>query len=76
MEQLRAGNLQPAFDEMNGLGWVGFDPANGGCPTERYIRLATGLDASSAAPIRGAQRGGENEALDVTVEVEQQGAQQ
>jgi uncharacterized circularly permuted ATP-grasp superfamily protein len=51
-------------------------PANCICPTERYVRLAAGLDASTAAPIRGAQRGGENEALDVTVEVEQQGAQQ
>jgi transglutaminase-like putative cysteine protease len=61
---------------VEGLGWVGFDPANGMCPTDRYIRLACGLDASSAAPIRGAQRGGEHEALDVSVEVEQQGAQQ
>ena len=59
-----------------GLGWVGFDPANGMCPTERYIRLACGLDAGSAAPIRGTQRGGEHEALDVKVEVEQQGTQQ
>lgn len=61
---------------VEGLGWVGFDPANGMCPTERYVRLATGFDAASAAPIRGAQRGGENEALDVRVEVEQQGGQQ
>jgi transglutaminase-like putative cysteine protease len=61
---------------VEGLGWVGFDPANGMCPTERYVRLACGLDAASAAPIRGAQRGGENEALDVRVEVEQQGGQQ
>ncbi len=61
---------------VDGLGWVGFDPANGMCPTERYVRLACGLDASTAAPIRGAQRGGESEALDVRVEVEQQDAQQ
>ena len=61
---------------VEGLGWVGFDPANGMCPTERYVRLACGFDAGSAAPIRGAQRGGENEALDVRVEVEQQGGQQ
>jgi transglutaminase-like putative cysteine protease len=61
---------------VEGLGWVGFDPANGMCPTERYVRLASGFDAGSAAPIRGAQRGGENEALDVRVEVEQQGGQQ
>jgi transglutaminase-like putative cysteine protease len=61
---------------IDGLGWVGFDPANGMCPTERYVRLACGLDAASASPIRGSQRGGENEALDVRVEVEQQGGQQ
>jgi transglutaminase-like putative cysteine protease len=58
------------------LGWVGFDPANRVCPTERYVRLATGLDAASAAPIRGARRGGTNEALDVIVEVQQQNSQQ
>jgi transglutaminase-like putative cysteine protease len=61
---------------VDALGWVGFDPANGMCPTERYVRLACGLDAGTAAPIRGAQRGGESEALDVRVEVEQQDAQQ
>ena len=58
------------------LGWVGFDPANRICPTEHYVRLATGLDASSAAPIRGTRRGGTNEALDVIVEVQQQSSQQ
>lgn len=39
---------------VKGLGWVGFDPANGTCPTERYVRLSCGLDANYAAPIRGA----------------------
>jgi transglutaminase-like putative cysteine protease len=61
---------------VESLGWVGFDPANRSCPTDRYVRLACGLDAASAAPIRGTQRGGVNEALDVEVEVQQQGAQQ
>ena len=61
---------------IDGLGWLGFDPANGLCPTERYIRLACGLDASSAAPIRGTRRGGVEEVLDVVVEVQQQSAQQ
>jgi transglutaminase-like putative cysteine protease len=61
---------------VEGLGWVGFDPANRCCPTERYVRLACGLDAASAAPIRGTQRGGADEALDVEVEVQQQGSQQ
>ena len=38
---------------VGGLGWVGFDPANHICPTERYVRLACGFDAASAAPITG-----------------------
>ncbi|MEO1613679.1 MAG: transglutaminase family protein, partial [Pseudomonadota bacterium] len=36
---------------VDGLGWVGFDPSNGICPTERYVRLACGLDAPDAAPL-------------------------
>lgn len=35
------------------LGWVGFDPSNHVCVTEHYLRLASGLDAEDAAPIRG-----------------------
>ena len=35
------------------LGWVGFDAANGICPTEHYVRVACGLDALGASPIRG-----------------------
>ncbi|MGF1659673.1 MAG: transglutaminase domain-containing protein [Rubrimonas sp.] len=38
---------------VEGLGWVGFDPANDLCPTDAYIRLCSGLDAGDAAPIRG-----------------------
>jgi transglutaminase-like putative cysteine protease len=55
---------------VDDLGWVGFDVANNVCPTERYVRLACGLDARSAAPVRGSRRGGENETLDVHVVVE------
>ena len=54
------------------LGWVGFDVANGLCPTDRYVRLACGLDAEYAAPVRGSRRGGDAEALDVNVVVEQE----
>lgn len=61
---------------VDGLGWAGFDATNLTCPTERYVRFACGLDAATAAPVRGLQRGGRNEALDVVVEVEQQGGQQ
>ena len=75
---LAAAEAHHAWAEawVEGLGWVGFDPANRTCPTERYVRLACGLDAASAAPIRGTQRGGGNEVLDVEVEVQQQGSQQ
>ena len=61
---------------IDGLGWLGFDPANGVCPTDRYVRLAWGLDAASAAPITGNRRGGANEVLDVFVEVQQQSSAQ
>jgi transglutaminase-like putative cysteine protease len=55
-----------------GLGWLGFDVANGICPTEAYVRLAWGLDAGYAAPIVGSRRGGASELLEVAVTVEQQ----
>ncbi|MCB1485300.1 MAG: transglutaminase family protein [Hyphomicrobiaceae bacterium] len=61
---------------VEGLGWVGFDPTNRMCPTDHYVRLAMGLDAVSAAPIRGNRRGGSEEALDVLVEVQQANSQQ
>lgn len=60
----------------DGLGWIGFDVANRLCPTERYVRLAAGLDADYAAPVRGSRRGGSTERLAVTVDVQQQNAQQ
>jgi transglutaminase-like putative cysteine protease len=58
------------------LGWVGFDPANGICPTEAYIRVATGLDYREAAPVRGMRQGIVNETLAVQVDVQQVQAQQ
>lgn len=61
---------------LDGLGWLGFDPANRLCPSDHYVRLACGLDAGSAAPVRGTRRGGSEEMLDVVVEVQQQSAQQ
>ena len=57
------------------LGWVGFDSANGVCPTEAHIRVAVGLDYLGAAPIRGARIGGGLEALGVKVVVDQAGGQ-
>ncbi len=52
---------------IDGLGWVGFDVANSICPTDRYVRLTTGLDAATAAPITGSRRGGGDEVLTVSV---------
>lgn len=39
-----------AYDE--GLGWIGFDPLLQLCPTDRHVRLAAGLDATGAQPLR------------------------
>ncbi|MCC0805394.1 transglutaminase family protein [Methylobacterium sp. W2] len=54
-----------------GLGWVGFDPANGIATTEAHIRVAIGLDYLGAAPIRGSRMGGGTETLEVKLRVEQ-----
>ncbi|HMK70780.1 MAG TPA: transglutaminase family protein [Xanthobacteraceae bacterium] len=53
------------------LGWVGFDPANGICATDAYVRVAIGLDALGAAPVRGTRYGATGETLTVTVTVNQ-----
>ncbi len=53
------------------LGWVGFDPANGIAPTERYIRTGIGLDYADAAPVRGVRRGAPGHSLHVRVHVEE-----
>lgn len=54
---------------IDGLGWVGFDPANGVCPNEHYVRVAIGLDYLGAAPVRGTRLGGHEEEMTVRVEV-------
>lgn len=54
------------------LGWVGFDVSNGISPDTRYVRVATGLDYSDAAPVIGTRVGGTEEALSVEIEVAQQ----
>ncbi|MEP3047655.1 MAG: transglutaminase family protein [Roseibium sp.] len=61
---------------ISDLGWVGFDVSNGICPTDRYIRLTTGLDSRSAAPIKGIRFGGHEENLTVEVDVTQAASQQ
>ncbi len=54
---------------IDGLGWVGFDPANGLCPTDHYVRVAVGLDYDDTAPVRGIQGGGHGEDLSVQVSI-------
>jgi transglutaminase-like putative cysteine protease len=53
------------------IGWVGFDPSNRLCPTDRYVRLGCGLDAADAAPIRGNVSGGPRERLSASVDIAQ-----
>ncbi|MEM8951751.1 MAG: transglutaminase family protein [Pseudomonadota bacterium] len=56
---------------VDGLGWVGFDVANGISPDESYIRVATGLDYREAAPVSGMRFGNSGEAMNVTLQVQQ-----
>lgn len=53
------------------LGWVGFDVAHGFCPTDAHVRVAVGLDALGAAPVRGTRYGVGGEALEVAITVGQ-----
>jgi transglutaminase-like putative cysteine protease len=57
------------------LGWVGFDAANGQCPTDHYVRVAAGHDAASVSPVKGSRRGAhgpEQLRVEVRVEISQQ----
>jgi transglutaminase-like putative cysteine protease len=53
------------------LGWVAFDPANGFCPTDAHVRVAVGLDALGAAPLRGTRYGAGAESLEIAIKVDQ-----
>jgi transglutaminase-like putative cysteine protease len=53
------------------IGWIGFDPANGICPTDAHVRVAVGLDYLGAAPVRGTRFGGGTEQLRVDLQVDQ-----
>ena len=54
------------------LGWTGFDVSNQISPDSRYVRVATGLDYSAAAPISGLTQGGSGESINVSLSVQQQ----
>ncbi|MGR3594624.1 MAG: transglutaminase family protein [Limimaricola soesokkakensis] len=53
------------------LGWVGFDVSNAISPDARYVRVATGLDYTEAAPVNGFRFGTAREELSVAIEVRQ-----
>jgi transglutaminase-like putative cysteine protease len=59
---------------VEGLGWIGFDPANNQSPTDAYVRVAVGLDYRDAAPVSGARIGGGSETMRVEVAVAQAAA--
>lgn len=56
---------------VGGLGWVGFDVANGMSPDERYVHLAYGRDYRDAMPVSGIRLGEAQEQLEVHITVEQ-----
>ncbi len=56
---------------IDGLGWVGFDVSNGISPDERYVKIATGLDYSEAAPVAGVTFGGGGQSMLVSLQVQQ-----
>ena len=56
-----------AEGHVAGLGWVSFDPTHCVSGTPGHVRVAVGLDAHEAAPVRGSRRGGGIESLAVGV---------
>ncbi len=61
---------------IDGLGWVGFDPTHGMCPTDAHVRLCAGLDAADAAPLRGHVEGQAEETLEARVDIAAAGQSQ
>ncbi|SEL45391.1 Transglutaminase-like enzyme, putative cysteine protease [Roseovarius azorensis] len=57
---------------VEGLGWVGFDVSNAISPDTRYVRVATGLDYTEAAPVIGHRYGPAEENMAVSLRVTQQ----
>ncbi len=54
---------------IENLGWVAFDPVNGICTDEHYVKVAIGLDYRDAAPLSGSRIGGGMETLSVGLHV-------
>ncbi len=72
-QQAGHGWAEAHIDE---LGWVGFDVANGVCPDERYVRVATGFDYRDAAPVTGISLGAGESELSVLLSVDRQAGSQ
>ncbi|WP_055048151.1 transglutaminase family protein [Devosia sp. A16] len=58
-----------AWDD--GLGWIGFDAMLQVCPTDRHVRVAVGLDATSTMPVRSIPVAGEPQVLTMSIEAAQ-----
>ncbi len=58
-----------AWDD--GLGWIGFDAMLLLCPTDRHVRVAVGLDATSTMAVRAIPVAGEPQVLAMSVEAAQ-----
>ncbi|PZU60934.1 MAG: transglutaminase family protein [Sphingobium sp.] len=54
-----------------GVGWIGFDTSNRVCTTDAYVRLAAGLDAHDAAPVRGSAMAAGTIQIDADVRIAQ-----
>ena len=54
---------------LPGLGWIGFDPTNGGLATVRHIRTAVGRDYADVPPTIGTMKGRAETELQVRVRV-------
>ncbi len=54
---------------VEGAGWLSYDIANGPTNAQAHIRVAVGLDALDAAPVRALRTGGDEDLeVDVTVD--------
>lgn len=60
---------------LDGLGWIGFDPVTGRCPEGDHIRVAIGIDAVDALPVRGAQHGGSGQKISHRIALHMAGGQ-
>ena len=74
----RCGSIEPeggghawAEAHVPRFGWVGFDTLHGVCPTDAYVRVAIGLDALGAAPVRGTRYGAAEARSAIAIRVDQ-----